>query len=245
MDFVRGLRSYSNNFVTCLGFALLLVFVLPFAWLTNSFVSSGTVLMPYSFLSQPLFNSVFLLLLGLVFLFAYSVLVCLIVFAVRRDLSAVRVNYYIRERIQKFGYKYFVFLAAFMIIATAASSLLIGFGVPVPAINIALFLASASFLFLPQTIVVDEESLESSIARNWGFIRKNFFSFLLVMLFGVLAVFFVQAGEFLIDYYLPGGGFISLLLSLVFLVPFIEVIKTEIYMNRFELVKHYERFASK
>jgi len=239
MDLILAIRSYLHNLPTALGFALLLVFVLPFAWLSNAFISSGTVLIGYGFLKEPALESVVLLVLALAFLFFYSLLVCLMVLAVRRDLSAVKTHYYLSEKIQKFGMKYFRLLAAFTLLAAIISAALVGFGVPVIVINILLFLLSASLLFLPQTIVVDEEGLFASVLSNWDFIAKNPGTFLFVMLAGIVGVFCLQLLEFAVDYFVPAGSFLSLLVALVVMVPIFEAVKTLIYMKRFSLIASY------
>ena len=239
MDLVLAVRSYLHNFPTALGFALLLIFILPFAWLSNAFLSSGTVMIGYGFLKEPAIESLVLLVLSVSFLFFYSLLVCLMVLAVRKDLSAVKTNYYLNEKIQKFAFKYFTFLASFTLISALLAALLVDLGFPVLLINFILLILSASFLFLPQTIVVDEESLGASVLSNWDFIAKNPSSFIILMVAGIVALFILQVGEFLIDYFFVGGNFVSLLFALVALVPLLEVVKTQVYMTRFSLIAPY------
>ena len=245
MDFSRSARAYVSNFPTALAFALLLVFVLPLSWLSNAFVSSGTVLIGYGFLKAPPLESLLLLGVSLAFLFFYSILVSVMVLSVRRDLGPVKTNYYLREKVQKFGLKYFKFLAAFTIVAAVASSLLLDSGVPLVFVNAAMFLVSALFLFLPQAIVVDEEGLGASVLSCLDFTFKNFGAFLLVMASGILALFALQAIEFLVDYFLLAGSHLSLLVALIVLVPFFEALKTQIYMERFSLIRGYEALASR
>jgi len=238
MFFSDSVESYRKNFSTVMGFALLLVFVLPFAWISNSYVSSGTVVIDYGFINQSLVESALLLALALVFLFFYSVLVCLMVFAVRKDMSHVKVHYYLGEKIHKFAFKYFRFLAIFTFVALVVSSLISPY-VPGVIINLFLFIASAAFLFLAQTIVVDEESLFSSILSNIDFILKNPGTFVSVMVLGVISVFVLQLVEFAVDYLFFVGNFLSLLVALVVLVPFFEILKTTIYMKRFDIIRNY------
>jgi len=239
MSFNDAIISYKKNISTAFSFALLLVFVLPFVWLSNAFISSGTVLIDYGFLKEPILDAILLLITSLIFLYFYSLFVCLMVFSVRKDLSNVKINYFLNEKIHKLAFKYFRFLAIFTVIAALVSSLLIDYGIPIEIINLILFIISSSFLFLAQTIVVDEESLSSSVLSNWDFILKNFPDFILVIVIGAVSIFVLQLLEFVIDYFLLVGNFFSLLIALIFLVPFLEVLKTRIYMGRFELIKSY------
>lgn len=241
MVFRHSLASYMHSITTALGFGLLLVFVLPFFWLSNTIVSSGTVMIDYGFLKQDILHLLVLLAFTLVFLFAYSVLVSLMVFAVRNELSSVKLHLYLKEKIDKFALKYFIFLASFTIICAIVTAILVAARVPAPVVNLALLLISASFLFLPQTIVVDEESLRSSILANWEFIAKNPGAFFTVLAFGALGLLALQLAEFALDYFFSVGSFFSLLVALVLLVPYIESLKTYIYMNRFGILQSYHK----
>ncbi|HZX33778.1 MAG TPA: hypothetical protein VFF09_00190 [archaeon] len=239
LEISGSVKSYLQNLSTVLSFALLFIFVLPFTWLSNSFISSGSILLDYGFARAPPAEMLVLFLLVLAFLFFYSVFVCLLVFAVRKDLSKVKVNYYLREKIHKFAFKYFYFLAAFTLIAVSASTLLISQGVDAAIINLGLFIAASAFIFLPQTIVVDEESLSSSVASNFDFIAKNFAFFIGVLLFGIIAVFVLQLFEFAVDFFILAGNYFSLIIAVLVLAPFLEVLKTRVYMKRFSLVATY------
>ena len=239
MSFNSAVESYKKNISTAFGFALLLVFVLPLTWLSNSIVSSGTVLIDYGFLRMPIVDLVLMLVFSLAFLFFYSLLVCLMIFSVRKDLSHVKIKHFLNEKIILLATKYFRFLAVFTIIGAVISSFLLEFGFPVFAINILIFVLSSSFLFLGQTIVVDEESLRSSISSNWEFIMKHPRDFLFVIVLGVVGVIILLLIEFVLDYFFLVGSFFSLILSLVLLVPFLEVFKTRIYMKRFDLIRSY------
>ncbi len=230
-----------RSITTALAFALLLVFVLPFFSLSNTIVSSGTVLIDYGFLKQGPVSLLILLAFAAMFLFAYSVLVSLMVFAVRNDLSHVKVHLYLKEKIDKFALKYFVLLAAFTLVFAALTALLVDFGVPVPAVNVLLLALSASLLFLPQAIVIDEESLWSSVLAGWEFILKNPVGFLMVLGFGAVSILALQIIEFAVDYFFTGGNFLSLFVALVFLVPYTEALKTYIYMNRFGIMQSYHK----
>ena len=239
--FRQSFGAYASNITTALAFALLLVFVLPFFWLSNTIVASGTVILDYGFMKQHPVVALLVLCLVLAFLFFYSLLVSLMVFAVRNELSHVKVHLYLKEKLDKFGLKYFVFLAAFTVLTALVASVLVDFGVSTAWVNLVLLVLSASFLFLPQAIVVDEESLVSSVLTNWEYIGKHPLHFLFVMAFGLVSVFVLQLLEYALDYYFAWGGFISLLIALVLLVPFVEALKTYIYMNRFGILQSYDK----
>ena len=245
MVFSESIESYTKNLGTAFSFALLLVFVLPISFLSGAFISSGTGFIEHGFLKEPVLNTILLLVFVLAFLYFYSLLVCLMVFAVRKDLSSMKMALYLDEKIQSIALHYFAFLLLFVLIGSLAVSILVEQGIEPVLINFILMLVSLAFLFLPQTIVVDEESLGSSVARNFEYIGKHSGDFLVLFALGFFSVLFLQVLEFVIDYFFLFGNFVSLLIALVFFVPFFEVLKTRFYMKRFSLIETYHYSHSK
>ncbi len=235
--FRNSVRYYLENISSVLGFALLLIFVIFFLNFSGVFVSSGSVFFDYSAIED--IGPDFLLFLAglLVFLFFYSMFVILMVFSVRNYLSQVKLHYYLADKIRKFALKYFVFLVAMTVLSFLVSyffsfivfSKILGF--------VALAILFSLFLFLPQSIVIDEESLYSSIQNNIEFSMKNLQTVALVFVAGLLLFYAVVLLEFALNSFFIPGEFLSLLLTVLFIVPFIEAVKTAYYMQKFGLVK--------
>lgn len=227
-----------DNFTTVLAFALLLVFVMLFSQIPNNVVSSGTVLLDYNFIKDnPLFFLAELISM-IAFLFFYSVFIVLIVFAVRRDLSKVKIHYYLAEKIQKFAVKLFMFLLFFSLAAVISAAFLINFGIPIEVINLTLLIIALLLLFLPQSIVIDETSLPSSIKGNIEFMGKNVRGTLLVLGTGAILIALLPLLEYVFDLFFLYGSYVSLLITLLFIIPYLEVLKSQMYMHKFDLVKH-------
>lgn len=237
----EALRRYAENFITVLGFALLLVFVLLFGQLSAPFISSGTVFLGYEFVKADIISFLVSLLSGILFIFFYSVLVVLVIFAIRKDLSKVKINYYLAEKVEKFAVKLFFFFAAIFIIASVVAGLLINLGAEPLLISAILFIIGVAFTFVPQSVVIDESSLWHSMLSNFEFMRKHPGSFAGVVLLSALLLLVLPLAEYAIDYVFFVGRFITLFLVLMFAVPYIEVLKTIMYMHKYELVKHSHR----
>ncbi|MFH1256609.1 MAG: hypothetical protein V1494_04940 [Candidatus Diapherotrites archaeon] len=236
MIFVDSFRDYLANFKAALSFVLLLILAFVLVQLSNSFVSAGSILADYGFIKSMPAELAALAATTLVFLFFYSIFVTLIVFAVRRELSTVKVNYYLREKIRLFAFKYFRFLLVFTFIAAVGASLLVNAGVSEAIASLVIFVFSLLFLFLPQAIVIDEEGVRASILNNLEFMYKNPLAVLELLVTGFVLVFILLVLEFLLDLFFSIGAYAALLISLVFLIPFLEVLKTELYMRKFTLI---------
>ena len=236
VSFGRSVKNYLENLPTVLGFGLLLFFVFFFMQFSNFFVSSGSVFVFYSLPDSSPVSLGFVALSVGVFLFFYSVFVTLMVFAVRNNLSRVKLQYYLAEKIQKFAFKYFVFLFLLSLFSFLLASAFSAIGIPLGIAFFLLFFVYSALMFVPQVIVVDESSLVDSLKNNLEFASKNFSSVAFVVIIGIALVFALSLIEFVFDYLFFVGNIFSFILAFFFLIPFIETLKTEIYMKKFTLI---------
>ena len=104
-------------------------------------------------------------------------------------------------------------------------------------ITLILLLFSVGVLFVPQAIVIDEDDILNSFYNNFEFIAKNFSSFVYVIITAIVLLAIVQLIEFLLDISLGIGSFVSIVIALVFIVPYLEILKTYLYMLKYNLIK--------
>ncbi|MBU1121068.1 hypothetical protein KJ660_04290 [Candidatus Micrarchaeota archaeon] len=234
----NALGDYFENIKLSLLFGVLLVFVFFFLFFSNLFISSGSIFLEYSL------NEVNIGVLALeiaviaVFLVFYSAFVSLIIFNVRNKLNKVKVDYYLKDKLHRFSLKLFVFLLVYFIVLFFLSSLLVFFSLPVWIVNLLLLIVSLFFLFLPQAIVVDEDSITHCIANNLEFMSKNILPVIKIIVVSMVLIAVIALAEYALDVVALIGRYISLIILLVFVVPFIEVMKTRLYMTKFTLIGH-------
>ena len=237
MFLVNVWKEYLHNFKLSLAFGMLMVFVFLFLQFNNITISSGSIFFLYG---SPTNNW---LILGieaaamLLFLAMYAVLVSLTVLAVRRTYSVVKIQYYLREMLQKFFiklYSFYFFLTLFFVLFAYLSVYL---GIQLWMANFIMLLVSLLFLFVPQVVVVEEERLRHAIFSNIEFTFSHPREFLTVLITSALLLWVIPYLEFLLDQYFLVGRFASLILVFVFAIPFIEILKTWLYMMKFDLIK--------
>ncbi len=241
MFLLNALRDYADNLVVALSFLILAVFVLPFILLGEAFggifANGGTVLLSYSFIKAFGLQLALAAAAVVVFLFLYSVFVTLMVYAVRRDLSKVPLTMYLSGRIRRFAIKYFFFVLAFSVVASLAAATALLFGAMPAAVNAVIGIAALPFLFLPQSIIIDEEGFWNSVRGNFEFIRHYPDAFVFAVVLGFVLAFLLPAIEFIFDYYFAIGRIAAILFALLFALPFFEAAKTELYMLKYDLVR--------
>lgn len=242
----KSVSLYLKNFRTALAFAILLVFVLFFSAFDNLFVSSGSIFLSYSFSSIDAYSLVLPLLGVLVFLLLYSLFVTVIVFSVRKELSTVRMNYYLTEALRMFAFKLFLFFVLLSVALFVLSWLVSLLSLPSIVFALLGIAVAVATMFVPQSIVVDEHSLVWSLFNNFEFISKKPKNLLLVLVLGVVLLGMLQWLEFALDRQFLLGNYVSLLLVLVFVQPFLEVLKTYLYIvEKFELIGQHELKSGK
>jgi hypothetical protein len=233
-------RQYKENLKLSLSFSILLVFIFFFLRFSNVALLNGTMFFDYSF--APLgIEVVFAEALAvLVFIAMYSILLTLLLLAVRNDLSHIKVHFYLREMVQKFFVTVFLYFVLLSVLFVLVVTLGVWLNLPLMWINLALLLVSLSLIFVPQSLVVDEKPIVESIANNWYVIRSNPMDFVLVVFLSMVAVGILPLVESAVDYFVYAGRYVTVLLMFVVIIPFIEILKTILYMNRFELVRGHE-----
>lgn len=241
----NSFEQYSANFKTALIFALLLVFVPVFALFQNIYASSGTIFLDYGLLLAPLEILVAETLLIAFFLLFYSFFVSIIIFSVRKNLSKLKLQVYLHEMIQKFTLRIFVFYVLYSLLLFLLVVGSLAFDLSIFATSLLLFAVSFLLLFVPQAVVIDEEGLRHAVSSNFEFLFHYPLAFVKVLVVGAVLVALLQILEFGLSFVTMFSHYISILLSLVFIVPFIEIMKTYLYMMRFELIKHHETATRK
>lgn len=259
MDIItKALAEYKNNFKICLLFALLLAFVpafiVPFFKVpffeTGITLSSGTLFVDY--LASP--QMMVILLLVLIFLAPYSLFVALISLAVRRDLSKVKVHFYLEEMIEKFALKIFTFYALVFLLTFFISLALSAISIYALLAFLAIVCIAMVFLmFVPQVVVVDELPVSIAMRESISFVRRNWKETIQVLVVGSALLLFVGLFEYLMDLFFLNvvaidflasefivGESIGIVITLVFIVPFIEILKTFCYMLKFDLIRKHE-----
>ncbi len=240
MLFQNSIEQYKANFKTALVFALLLVFVPVFAFFHNIYISSGSIFIDYNIaLADPL---ILLAETGLIalFLLFYSFFVSVIIFSVRKNLSPLKLQFYLHEMIQKFALRLFSFFAIYCFFFFLLMSGLVAFGIPLLLANIILLVISLLLMFVPQAVVVEEEGLMHALSSNFEFLFKTPKSFATIAIIGAVFLSLLQLFEFVLAQFTMFAPYISLLLALVFIFPFLEIMKTYLYMMKFDLIKHHE-----
>ena len=154
---------------------------------------------------------------------------------VKHSRTRTKVRREVMEGLEKYTSKVFIVLLLATVITLLANAL--SYGNPYSgAITILVGLAITPFLFYaPASIVIDDNKITRAIKASVKFVIGRFDYFLLWL---VIAIVLLTAFDFLSI--VIGGSVLSRYLMLVinslFILPFLVLLQSELYMKRFKLL---------
>lgn len=96
------------------------------------------------------------------------------------------------------------------------------------------------FLFVPQSLVVDERPILDAIETNFYVIFSHPKDFFLVVFVSSFLIGLLPLVEFVFSFLGVWSNVVGVILMFVFVIPFVEILKTLLYTRRFELVRGHE-----
>ena len=232
MDIPVAFKKYLSNIKLVFATSLLLIFTL---FLVNPLFSlaGGSLNVTYDLLDQ---DPIIILLTVVAFIaivFAYSLLQALVVYKVQREYGFDKKN---SLEIKRPFLELLKFNVSFFLLLYISLCFLFDFGLLNNIfINLGLLVITALFWFIPQIIVMEKQSAEYALVLNLNYIKKNWISF--VYLF--VTVFILTLLTYIIDvmFGVFAGPIIATVFFVVFVIPFIEILKTEVYLDKYNLLK--------
>ncbi len=229
--FSLSLKYYFQTLYITLGFGLVLIallntladinFSLYFGNLTYSFLTSLSLMyiIPTIVLAA-LINAIF---------------VTLLIFVTRKHLLQEHKKVYVLEFIKKhatyvflfnLGLYFLLFIVYLIFVDTVVAFL-------IPIISTILLILS---FYTIQSIVVDEKKVTSAITYGLHFLKNNIGKTIFIMLVLVLVYLVIALISF---YFLSYGFIVSLILYTIFFYPFSEILKTCVYLTKFNIFNSY------
>lgn len=235
---LHAIDAYFKNSKLILAFSIPFLIAFPlslllpnFVALSATFLRLGSVKLDLS--ASDVLVTVIALLLSLVF-FAFAIAAINVVVKSQRTLNRLTTRDV--ELIESATLNlFFIFLTAFA--AIVGFNLLIAeYGIPQIWGTAFALIVSSIVLFAPQAAVLEETSLSHSVARSIALIRSKapyFILFLIVAAF----LFIVNTWLFLeISKAWPAARFLSLITQSLAILPFLEVLKVQIYLSKYSLL---------
>jgi len=236
----RAVEEYLTNVKVMISFGVLFVFLFLFAFFDQFFFSSGTVLLSYN--ASVL--SIFGIIIGIIFLYFFSFFISLTVYSVRRDVQRVSFDVYWNVLMKKASFQIFLFYLVLSLVFYVLFALATLVGLTLIVLFI-LFIVTLLLMYVPQSIVLDENELKVALKESVLFFMSKPFTSFMIVLIGSLLLFIIVSVEHLLSIFGFPGILVSTILVLVVVVPFVEQMKSYCFILKFDLIKQPEVWQSR
>jgi hypothetical protein len=187
------------------------------------------------YLNLNLFNSAIIivaLLFSLLFL-SFAIVVMNVV--VKSDRTHTRVKTEVLRALEQYTGMVFVVLLLYTIVILAANALAYRTGYSAIATIIAALLLAPLVFYAPSSIIIDERGISNAMRASVGFFLKRFDYFVIwlavsILMLTILDLVAVGVGGALLS------GYLMLVLSSVFVLPFLLLLQGQLYISRFKLL---------
>jgi len=231
----KAVDEYAANFKVAATLGILLLFLLLFIFFEQFFFSSGTAFLSFN----PDVWALLGIAVGVVFLYLFSFFVSLIIYSVRQDVQHFSLDVYWNTLFKSAALKIFVFYLLLAVVFYALMFWGLASGYSALAALVC-FIVSALFMYVPQSVVLDELTVREAMGESAKFWAKNPATgavTVVLVSFLLLVIVFIELALEMAG--LP-GIIVSLILTLIFLVPFMEQMKSYSFAMKFELIRTSE-----
>lgn len=232
MDIVLAIKKYIQNIKIIFSISLLLMFVL---FLINPLFSlfGGSLNISYNILNQDPFTILLTLIAIASFITAFTFFQTIIIYKVENEYEFDKKQ---SREIKEPFFELLKFNLGFYLLMYIVLCFLYDLGLLENIlINIGLLIISTIFWFIPQIVIMEKEKTERALIINFNYLKKN--GVLLVYLF--VTAFILTLITYFLDvlFGVIAGSIISTLFFILFVIPFIEILKTEVYLDKYKLLK--------
>lgn len=232
--------SYLRNFKFLLLFSVPFLIVLPLSMLLPNFVSMGGIFLRFGSISRDLglFDLGVIAVAFCISLLLFSFGLVAINFVVKTERTLKTISFYEFEKIELYTLKLFtVFFAAF-IISLAASIALYEYGLHSTLGAIVSLVAALLVIFAPQAVVMDNQNAVHIPKISLSIMTRKFPLFLSYIVIALVLMLVVTQ---LCLWLAPSLGAINaqllaVAINAVLIVPFLEVLKSQIYLSKYTLL---------
>ncbi len=232
MDLIISLKKYFKNIKIILLISVLLLFSL---FLVNPMFSlvGGSLNLSYSVITQNVVVVLLTIVSFITFIITYTLIQTTIIFRVEREYDFEKYN---KEEIKERFTELLKFNVLFYLLVFFLCVFLYDVGVLQNAVtNLLLMLFIMFFWFMPQIIVMEKERAANALLININYIKRNWSYLVYLFVSSFVLVYVAQV----IDGAIKGnvGTIVATLFFVLFVIPFIEILKTEIYLDKYSLLK--------
>ena len=236
-----SIEAYKNNFEALSVFSIPFVIIFPLVLFLPNFTSLGGIFLRYASLANDT-SPVELLLIAVAFcisLLLFSFGLVIINMAVKTQRTLKEISFYEVEKIESYTFQLFSIFFIAALLTIIVNIMLFDSGLSTTLGALIGLLISLLILFAPQVVVIDGQNAQHAISMSSKILLgkfKHFLGFLIIALFllSVNSLICITIGNTLGEY--QAAALVSVVINAIFIVPFLEVLKSQIYLSKYTLL---------
>ncbi len=232
MDIIISFIKYMKNIKVIMLVSVLFLFSL---FLVNPMFTliGGSLNLSYMIISE---NAAMILITTIsliTFVVIYTLIQTTIIFRIEKEYDFEKYN---KKEIQERFYELLKFNVLFYLLLFFLCAFLYEINIlKNPIVNLILMIAIMFFWFIPQIIVMEKEKAITALLININYVKRNWKYIIYLFVVSFILVYMT----YILDGAIKGnlGVVLSTMFFVLFVVPFIEILKTEVYLDKYSLLK--------
>ncbi|MEM3555929.1 MAG: hypothetical protein QXF56_04395 [Candidatus Micrarchaeia archaeon] len=236
-----SIDAFKKNFRIVLFFSIpfLLAFAIPLLSPMPTYVSIGATFLRTGsmFIDLTYFDIalIFLSSLASLFLISFATVAINLVIKSQRTLTNIRTE--VIEGIEKYTITIFFLYTLFLLLSLIVLLLSYEYGVEGLATPLFSFFVSLLLFYVPAGIVIDELKPTEAMRMSLYMIKNKFALFLLWLVIGFILLTAVDIVFIILSGAIPWGRYVVLVLNSLFIMPFLIILQTQMYLTKYTILK--------
>lgn len=243
MSFLTVLRNsfdaYGRNIKLISFFSIPFLIVFPLSLILPNFVSMSGIFLRFGSIQggdlTP-FDSFFIILVFLVALFLFSFALVSINTVIRSQRTLTRLVHEDLSRLERGTIRLFSVFLLFFFVILVVNLFLYNLSLHTTVGAFVSLIISLLIVFAPQAIAVDDLGVYRSIEMSLSIILRRFSYFVFFVLISVFLVVFNTLVFLWLEQFFAYSRFVSLVTNSLVILPFLEVLKSQIYLSKYTLL---------
>lgn len=234
----HSVRAYSRNFRLLLFFSFPFALIFPLSVLLPNFVALGGIFLRYGSIRADLstLEAAFVVAVYLVSLLLFSFALVGINLVIKSQRTLLKLTHYEKEKIEAHTLQLFTVFLFVFVLSLIANLLLYDYGLS-SSIGMAVsFVLALAALFVAQAMVLEDLSIGASLKRSVSMLYYKPAAVLFFLAVAMVLVLFVSYVFLQFPDYRP-ARYLAVLVNALLLLPFLEVLKTQIYLDKYALLR--------
>ncbi len=232
------INAYGRNWKLLSFFSLPFAIIFPLSLLLPNFIALGGIFLRYGSIRSDLSSveAAFIVFIFLLSLLLFSFALVGINLVIKSQRTLLKLTHFEQEKIEQHTFQLFTLFLLVFVASFLVNLFLYDYGLSGTYGQLVSLAFSLAVLFVPQALVLEELSVVNSMKRSLSLCLYRF-PYLIAFLFVASVLVLFVAFVFLQFPDVRLARYVSVLVNALVVLPFLEVLKVQLYLSKYSLLK--------